>query len=346
MKPHTIDSVGRMEYFRSKTGTMKNGHFLSTLLLTAAVLPYVAVSCREEEAPEPSVLNTCTSEISLTRSAASSLSELNTFVYFSDSAGLLDSFSYIGDFEEEAVSVSSTSGERRIVMTANFPSDRIPYEDALDYASLCSIVCDIADDSPQAPFMSGEILCRTGPGSGHRLILEPMLARVAVSSFTVDFSGHPYRNSTLENTKAYITNVNGLCHIAGEADAGQSSIYNYGAYDPEGCKRLAHPEMLYCEPVSSRQMYCYPNSVAKGGAQVLGRAVTRLVIEGTIDGTTWYYPISIGERGVERGKSYLFDIKITGTGTSDPDTEVESGMAEIKARVENWMEYDEEIEEY
>ena len=77
-----------------------------------------------------------------------------------------------------------------------------------------------------------------------------------------------------------------------------------------------------------------------------GTPFTRLVIEGTVDGNVYYWPINInradGQKGIARNCRYVFDVKLRRLGHTDPDIPVEIEDAQITMEVEPW----EDMEEY
>ena len=65
----------------------------------------------------------------------------------------------------------------------------------------------------------------------------------------------------------------------------------------------------------------------------------RLVIEGKIDGTTYYWPLTAGgEMGIERNMTYNYNILIRRKGTTDPDTPVEPKDIDIELNIKTWTE--------
>ena len=76
----------------------------------------------------------------------------------------------------------------------------------------------------------------------------------------------------------------------------------------------------------------------------VGSPFTRLVIEGKIQGETWYWPIDINRDeagvGIERNSRYVFDIILRSKGTKDPDTPASPEMTEIKFETRKWKEKD------
>ena len=75
-------------------------------------------------------------------------------------------------------------------------------------------------------------------------------------------------------------------------------------------------------------LYCYPND---SDDDMMGSPPTRMVVQGDIDGATYYYPVDInregfgytsGPHGLSRNVKYSYSLLITRKGSTDPDTPV------------------------
>ena len=67
---------------------------------------------------------------------------------------------------------------------------------------------------------------------------------------------------------------------------------------------------------------------------MFGSPVTRLVIEGKLRGTTYYYPIDLP--GLEADVQYRMDVTLTRAGTTDPDTPAAAGSIRLECQVLDW----------
>jgi hypothetical protein len=69
------------------------------------------------------------------------------------------------------------------------------------------------------------------------------------------------------------------------------------------------------------------------------------VIEGKVNGKTYYWPLNInrdrGGRGIERNKRYIYDIRLTRLGMDSPDMAIELYDNEVKMEVMEWEEKEE-----
>ena len=83
------------------------------------------------------------------------------------------------------------------------------------------------------------------------------------------------------------------------------------------------------------EFWCYPNSTAEAG---LGCPLTCLVIEGTLLGERYWYPLGIPSIG--RGETISVDVTITRTGTSGPDIPISTEAVRSEMQVLPWQEMD------
>ncbi|MBE6225953.1 MAG: hypothetical protein E7121_02530 [Bacteroidales bacterium] len=181
-----------------------------------------------------------------------------------------------------------------------------------------------------------------------------LVARVMLATIKTDFSGTPYEGTPLKNVKVYLTNVHGNnCYASGE-DSSPAVIFNdkkYNSGDVAGC---ACSEILYVEmPLDATEVthalshyfYCYENMIETESDE---NRFTRLVIEGQLNGNTYYYPINInregfgysegnGHKGVKRNTSYTIDVVICRPGSTDPDHILEYGTLQASINVADWV---------
>ena len=280
---------------------------------------------------------------------------LDVFFFNADSLGRLDSYQRMiwdGALDIGAV---STRGPRRICVMANSSDDRYTWAQINSYEGLQQINTSLCEENPQMPVMSSECISSTGEDSSQEMRLSPLLARVRLSSISCDFHSRPYEGSLLEDVKVYLTNVSGRCSPFSQHYDSPSEILNKGRLRAEDLAGMRAPGMLYKEiegPVGENvrytdlDLYCYPNTAPSEG---IGTPFTRLVIEGRIDGRTWYYPLDInrdGGCGLERGHCYSLDVTICRKGSRDPDTPVRSATAQVSLEILPWEQKPEKTISY
>ena len=207
-------------------------------------------------------------------------------------------------------------------------------KDNKDIESLEDLPFRLADEDPAAPMLYGE----SAAGTMGQVTLRPMLAKITLHSIGCDFSGRAYAGERLQDVRAYLTYASQECRPFAPEDP-PSSWLNAGRLDEAATAALNHPEAIL-QTLSaslggriypSDGFYCYPNP---SDGTTFGSPVTRLVIEGKLRGTTYYYPIDLP--GLEADVQYRMDVTLTRTGTTDPDTPAVSGSIRLESQVLDW----------
>lgn len=263
---------------------------------------------------------------------------------FFEDGGLmkLDSYERIERWDGAPIAGTSGSGGRKIVAIANYGEDRFAWSDILSYEGLGRKAMELMEENPTSPVMSGETLTLAGRDKGCDIRLHPLLAKIRVNSISADFHGHPYEGEALKDVKVFLMNVHDRCKILSRKSE-PSSWANYR-------ERIYEDSIIFCDSgisvgtsvvFPSISLYCYPNDIAEETPET---PLTRLVIEGTIGGDTYYYPINIPH--LEGGKEYKYNITITRKGTSNPDTPADVGAVRFNQGVLPWNDTDEAIERF
>lgn len=183
-----------------------------------------------------------------------------------------------------------------------------------------------------------------------------MVARVKLSSVRTAFAGTPLEGSTLQNVKAYLINVHPEKYLWNGSDRSGAQILNLAKYVENDSKSLAMSGMLY-ESIAdkvddagnstARWFYAFENSIEQENSTA-NDYFTRLVIEGTLNGVTYYYPINVNRTGfgyvsstdikpgIERNKSYELSVVISKAGSLDPNVPIVNGTVSVSVNVEDW----------
>ena len=265
-----------------------------------------------------------------TRAGFSDIERLDIFVFDDDGGRRLDSYSSSGRPETPYVSVTSGAGDKLVVALANCTGKSFTYDEFSSYEALESVVWRLKDEDPERPVMSGECQISAGAEGYTPLKLTPLLSGVTLDFLKCDFSGRGYRSRTLENCCVYLTNISGSAEILRQDGFRVSELENPGWSDPSFLATMKHPEMVYSEVTPGQwspvNLYCYPNDASDG---MPGSPHTRMVVQGDIDGVTYYYPVDInqdgfgyasGPHGLSRNVKYSYSLLVTRKGSTDPGT--------------------------
>lgn len=246
----------------------------------------------------------------------------------------LDAYQHLNGVSGGRVTGTSSTAARKVVILSNYPVDAYAWSGVRCLGSLADLPFRLEDEDPAAPMLYGE----SEAGSMGRVVLRPMLAKITLRSIACEFSERPYAGERLQDVRAYLTYASQECRPFAPEDP-PSSWLNAGRLDEAGTAALSHPEaVLQTLSTSlggriypSAGFYCYPNP-SDGAA--FGSPVTRLVIEGKLRGTTYYYPIDLP--GLEADVQYRMDVTLTRAGTTDPDTPAAPGSIRLESQVLDW----------
>lgn len=285
---------------------------------------------------------------------AESVSLADIFIFEDNPLGRLDSYrkAKINTSGDCTIPAYSSSGKKKAVIIANHDKDARYWQDIHNYESLMKAISRLQDEDIAHPTMCGETTYITGDNIRHTISLRPFISEIRLRSIRCDFSGTEYEGERMKNIKVYLTNVNTECRILQENGFTPSGLVNAGRLSEEDLSGFRQPELVFKtidKPVGPKvyepdiKLYCYPNESTE---ETLGTPFTRLVIEGEINGETWYYPINInrneGRNGIGRNCRYDFNITILRTGTDSPDKPVCENSIIVGCRPIPWEERNDE----
>ena len=263
---------------------------------------------------------------------------LDIFVFKDGAVKGLDSYSKVHPDGSSCVTVVSGSGDRIVAMIGGAHPTADQIASVRCYEDLESLFIRLEDEIAGSTVLSGETVICAGQEGLWNIVLEPLLSKVEVLGLSVKLKGD-YAGKSMSNVEAYLTNVNGTCQPLRKDGFRPVEIINNGRLRDSDLNRLSSPQLVHIAPVISRQMggettyetfnlYCYPNDVAQESS---GSPFTRLVIQGDIDGKTYYYPVPVnrpgfgymaGRQGICRNVNYVMNIHITGPGSLSPSEDI------------------------
>lgn len=276
---------------------------------------------------------------------------LDVFTFNDDRQERLDSYQRFEnmDYKSKIYDIASCSGDKTIVLLANSRTDRYEWADINCWKTLEARVFDLESETHENPVMSG---ChRFEAGVPFISELRPLSAEIVLRSIKCDFSGESYAGERLQDVRVYLTNVNASCRIISDDEEAPIRIINSGMLNEDDIGRFSDPEII-CQEIKGgvgvnrifpeTRLLAYPNCLE---AEHIGAPYTRLVIEGSIKGNTYYYPIAVNRRstdgsGIRRGRCYTYDLTITKAGLTDPDGIIDDKYMEMNMEVMKWEEKD------
>lgn len=273
---------------------------------------------------------------------------LDILTFDDDKLCRLDSYQRIPDFNSSTAYAESTGGDK-IFFFCSTCRNIFDWRKINSFSALRNMRAYLENETKDAPTRTGK--CRLAAGTdGAKVALKPLVSEVAITSLKCNFSGMPYKDKNIYNVKAYLTNVSGTALLTDDLHHNPERIINHGRLSPQDMHTFYDPAILYSEitdKLGSTALktpacfLCYPNP---GNRNNMGTPPTRLVIEGIVDGETFYWPIDINppeegkSGGIERNSRYSYSIEIKRKGTTDPDVPINLCDNEIKLDIEPWSE--------
>ena len=180
--------------------------------------------------------------------------------------------------------------------------------------------------------------------------LKAMTSEVVLRSVRCDFTGTPYDKEPITEAKVYLTNVNAQSSLAGIRSMGQRFI-NVGRLDMKEVAMFNESGIIVQDigtditeiPIMKEiSLLCFHNHGMDEGP---GTPYTRLVLEGKIQGETYYWPVAINRtgdgQGIDANTRHVFDFTIRRKGVRDPDTELVINGSETMMEIVQWREKEE-----
>ena len=274
------------------------------------------------------------------------------FAFDNDRLMQLDSYMHCGSFSEENLHFRSQYGEKIIFVCTNGQRDIADWTAINSMDALDGVFVELGKEQRSSLCMTGSGLASAGSGETCSINMTRIASEVILRSLNIDFRDRSHEGAEVSDLKAYLINVNTICSITADGDIMPLGIMNAGRLEPDDMAGFAQPDLIVqdirTDIDSIRQQLdmrfiCYPNA---SRTESPGTPFTRLVIEGKMDGETCWWPIDINrgqdaeEPGIHRNRQYIFDMTLTGKGTSDPDIPIDTEKAEIKMEIRIWNEKD------
>lgn len=335
---------GRTQHFTLSSVITRFGRRLSATHRGAFLhLPAFLLACSPVPEPvEETPLPPRKVQIYIFQAGKTTLQSLDLLFFQKEPLRRLDAYQHFGAVSGSRIEGTSSTGATQAVAFSNCPEGPYEWSDVRTFNSLTSKAFRLEDEDPAAPMMVGTADLSEGSRRTCRITLRSMLSRITLQSLACDFTGRSYAGEKLKDVRAYLTYARAECHPLDTADRPVSWV-NAGRLDEGQTAALSHPEMLLADlgtTVGFRiypatDFYCYANP---SDGKDFGSPVTRLVVEGRLGDTLYYYPIDLP--GLRPGVQYRMDVTITRAGSTDPDIPAASGTVLLQWEVLPWDERD------
>lgn len=230
-------------------------------------------------------------------------------------------------------------GKKKVVALVNAPE----LTGITTYSQLTAAKSGLSDNTIDSMVMEGETEVEISTNASIIIPVSRLAAKIILRQVTNSFELSTHQSMTFSVTAIYLLNAVGEKNYL--TDGTPALWYNKIKFDPTQSET---PDFTY-EQLSSpvtipnsgtytadKYFYCYPNhTTADSSDETWSERFTRLVVEGTLDGETIYYPISLPE--VNQNTAYEISLKITRPGSSSADIPVTGHVAEVKVEVQDWI---------
>ncbi|MCI2081701.1 MAG: fimbrial protein [Bacteroidales bacterium] len=345
--------------------------------LAPAIVALAFASCSRETSLNPNlkireaVVNVTVHGNSGTKTVLSSppaedarVNDLTILIYRNNSQSelsenILDgSYAVVSPSSISDIKVRATAGNRNIYVVANAHGTAL--STATDEASFKAMISELKQESEGDFTMVGSehgftLVEGDAAVNDVTIAISRMAARITLSGIDADFSNTTLAGKVLTDVKVYVTNVNSSkFYHDGTTSPSDVHIINYQGYVAEDSPVSGNMVNMFYESVAEsvgtgsnsdtgvHYFYAYQNMIS----EETEIKFTRLVIEGKIDGETYYWPINInqtgfrsespGHDGVKANCSYDYKVKITRIGSNNPDDAVETAIANVTLTVTDW----------
>lgn len=353
-KSSTINGCREKAFFVSDSTKLLKSHFLKLLLSKITTLPSLLLalfsSCSLSEYENGT--NTCimAMELDPPLSKASGTSiNIDLFTFNDDELLQLDSYQQIRFTPSTKLTMRSRTGDKIVFVCANSQWEKYSWAEINSLPSLDNVCADLRKEDCEGFLMTGSRRIVAGENECEEIHIRPLVSEVYLRSICCDFSGKSYEGKEITDVSVYLTNVNSLCSITAEGEIKPSQILNAGGLDCDDIEEMKDKSLLMCGVegnigVQTRHvgisLFCYPNASEK---DTPGTPFTRLVIEGKIEGETYWWPINVhrddaGRRGVFRNCKYIYDITIKRKGSDSPEKAITSEEMDFELEVKAWEE--------
>ncbi len=316
------------------------------LMMTAmAVISILSTSCdknTEAAGKDETVSASLTVSVNgcgFTRSSASETDEVhvgNVQIFVFRNNGELDA--YASSSEKSGIKISCTTGEKIITAIVNAPD----LSSITSHSELMSTKSRLTDNSIGNFIMLGEVTTAIGADETVEISVSRIVSRVSVEKISAAFTSEAYKKKEFKVTRIYVTNVAGDINYG--LDGVSESWLNKRGYTQSPADALLYDDIEDTAVTEDKPydghtcFYVYPNTLNEDPNDDDNDArMTRLVVETTLGGITYYYPVRIP--GIGSNKTYTIrNMTVTRPGSADPDTPVSSDECSFSITVKDWEE--------
>lgn len=324
---------------------MKRKLYLTAIALIALVACNDRLST-EEEIPEGYAKLSLSFKGGETKSVGTSNENriANVQIFAFDDTGKLEVYKQEKYKNQTVLSSTSsyifiTPGSKKIVTIANAPDLTVE-----TYEELKGKTSYLADNGTSALVMVGEAEADVEEGGTNEVSI-PIIriaSRIRITSITNNLNKH-FNMYTLTITNVYLINAVGSTGYF--EDQEPENWYNMMKWEnkDDNVSRFLIKNSSFSSTtinnssdLSSYPLYTYPNDTETNSydQETWCPRYTRLVVEASLNQSTYYYPISIPN--IERNTAYDIELTITRPGSLLPDVPVDDEIMDVNITINDW----------
>ena len=236
------------------------------------------------------------------------------------------------------ISSELTVGKKKVVAIGN--SKLMNWSNLTNLTEMGKLVASLQSESAKNYTMCKIQDYTVNKSETINFALERLISRVVVTGIRTKFEGTPYEGCGLNDVKIFLMNVQGKKYFLNR-DAVNLQVLNNGRLVLDDVNLCAMYGILYESLATNiydsgynnkHYFYCYSNPITTEDET---NKFTRLVIQGTINGITYYYPIVL--KNLQENCSYSCDVTIMKPGSTDPSEDVSAISLNSVITVSNWQ---------
>lgn len=281
------------------------------------------------------------------------INNIAIFVFRKDAAKTLETYKYVRVTDQSmlnGITFETTTGNKNIFVIAN-SHDSTQWTGIVSETQFLLKEANLKNEKLKDFTMSGRLdNAAITQSNSFNLILKRVVSKIVLNSLRTDFVGTPFQGMQLSNVKVYLTNVHKIRPYIENGTTTNPFIINPLQNTPSTYSDCQITGIVYDVPGVSindtpyntkHHFYAYENSISQESAS---EKFTKLVIEASLNGTTYYYPVDINREGyggttnngINRNTVYNLSIIIKRPGSTSPDQMVEKGTIVTSVTIADW----------
>ena len=264
-------------------------------------------------------------------SSENDVNDLQIFVF--DDSGSLEAY---GHTASTSLTLNCFPGSKTVVALVNAPA----LSNVTSYSELTATSSALSDNAVSSLVMEGEVPVDLKASTSVTVPVERIVAKVTLTKIVNALELDYHRKMTFAVTSVYLINVAGdKLYLTDSEPKDWFNKMKYVSGSLSFLWQSLGDEVISNDATYStpHYFYCYPNHTETGHNDgVWEPRFTRLVVQATLGGETYYYPVTLPR--VDQNTAYDISLTVTRPGSDSPDKPVDTQAAEFKIQVVDWAD--------